>query len=96
MILNTHRAGRKAEIVKVNHLPENISSSAMWTMADWAELADENIREFDAIDLLEKAKRESARHTNLQNSQYAVSLHHDSKGLPCGYIRASIIKERRQ
>ena len=109
----------KAEIVKVNHLPDNISSSAMWTrmmalqqkyreklsrhrpfkntsirielspakeetegwtMAEWEELADEYIREFDAIDLSEKAKRESARHTNLQNSQYVVSLHHDSKG----------------
>lgn len=109
----------KAEIVKINHLPDNISSSAMWTrmmalqqkykekqnrhrpfkntsirielspakeetegwtMAAWEELADEYIREFDAIDLSEKAKRESARHTNLQNSQYVVSLHHDSKG----------------
>lgn len=109
----------KAEIVKVNHLPDNTSSSAMWTrmmalqqkykeklnrhrpfkntsirielspakeetegwtMADWAELAGEYIREFDSIDLSEKAKRENARHTNLQNSQYVVSLHHDSKG----------------
>ena len=51
-----------------------------WTMANWAELADEYIREFDAIDLSEKVKRESARHTNLLNSQYVVSLHHDSKG----------------
>lgn len=109
----------KAEIVKVNLLPEFISSSAIWdrmialqqqfkeklnrhrplkntsirielspareetqgwTMDDWVKLADEFIREFDAIDLSEKVKRDSASHTNLQNSQYVVSLHHDSKG----------------
>ena len=109
----------KAEIVKVNHLPENISSSSMWarmvalqmkykeklnrhhplinnsirielspakeetvgwTMKDWQKLADEFIREFDSVDLSKKTGRESAKRTNLQNSQYVVSLHHDSKG----------------
>jgi len=109
----------QAELVKVNHLPENISSSAMWTrmvalqmkykekinrhrplknnsirielspakeetvgwtMKDWQNLADEFIREFDSIDLSKETGRESAKCTNLHNSQYVVSLHHDSKG----------------
>ena len=109
----------KAEIVKVNHLPENISSSSMWarmvalqmkykeklnkhhplknnsirielspakeetvgwTIKDWQELADEFVREFDSVDLSGKTRRDSAKRTNLQNTQYIVSLHHDSKG----------------
>ena len=109
----------KAEIVKVNHLPENISSSSMWarmvalqmrykeklnkhhplknnsirielspakeetvgwTIKDWQELAEEFVREFDSVDLSGKAGRDSAKRTNLQNTQYVVSLHHDSKG----------------
>ena len=108
-----------AEIVMVNHLPESISSSAMWArmmahqqkfkeklnrhhplkntsvrielspameesvgwaMSDWVKLANEYIREFDVIDLSKKAKRASAKGTNLKNTQYVVSLHHDSKG----------------
>lgn len=108
----------KAEIIKVNNLPENITSSAIWTrmmalqqqfkektnrhrrmkntsirielspareeavdwtIHDWAILADEFISEFDAVDLSKEVRRESARCTNLQNSQYVVSLHSDSK-----------------
>ena len=108
----------QAEVVKTNHLPEDISPSAMWsrmmalqyqfreklnrhrplkntsirielspareetenwTMADWVRLADEYIREFDSIDLSRRAKRETAKCTNLKNSQYVVSLHRDSK-----------------
>lgn len=105
-----------AEIVKVNFLPEDISSSAVWnrmkllqeqfreklirplkrdsirievspakeetvgwTLDDWRKLADEFIREFDAVDLSKRAKRASAKSTNLKNSQYVVMLHHDSK-----------------
>ena len=108
----------KAEIIKVNNLPENITSSAIWTrmmalqqqfkektnrhrrmkntsirielspareeavdwtIHDWAILADEFISEFDAVDMSKEVGRESARCTNLQNSQYVVSLHSDSK-----------------
>lgn len=107
----------RAEIVKVNHLPSDISAEAMWsrmlihqaqfrekfrgyplkntlfrievsptaeesrnwTMRDWEELADEFIREFDCIDLSAITKRQAAKSTNLQNSQYTVALHHDSK-----------------
>lgn len=48
-------------------------------MEDWQKLADDFIREFDAIDLSKKSKRKSATTTNLKNSQYVVALHHDSK-----------------
>ena len=107
----------RAEIVKVNRLPSDISAEAMWsrmlihqaqfrekfkgrplkntlfrievsptaeesrnwTMRDWEELADEFIREFDSIDLSAVTKRQTAKSTNLRNSQYTVALHHDSK-----------------
>ena len=107
----------RAEIVKVNRLPSDISAEAMWsrmlihqaqfrekfngrplkntlfrievspsseesrnwTMRDWAELADEFICEFDSIDLSAVTKRQTAKSTNLRNSQYTVALHHDSK-----------------
>ena len=108
----------KAEIVKTNLLPDDISQTAMWarmlalqkkfedrlnryhplkrnmirievsptseetqgwTMEDWQRLADDFIREFDAVDLSAKSKRKSAKATNLKDSQYVVALHHDSK-----------------
>ena len=107
----------RAQIVKVNHLPSDISAEAMWsrmlihqaqfrekfkgrplkntlfrievsptaeesrnwTMRDWEELADEFIREFDSIDLSAITKRQTAKSTNLRNSQYTVALHHDSR-----------------
>ena len=50
-----------------------------WTLDDWRKLADDFVRTFDAIDLSEKAKRKSAKSTNVRNSQYVVSLHRDSK-----------------
>lgn len=53
--------------------------SVGWTLDDWRKLADDFIRTFDAIDLSEKAKRKSAKATNLRNSQYVASLHRDSK-----------------
>ena len=107
----------EAEIVKVHHLPPDISASGMWTMMhalqlkyrdklnrhrpmvntsirievspseeesagwtmkEWRKLADKFIREFDSVDLSGRAKRDSAKSTNLRNSQYVVSLHHDS------------------
>lgn len=112
----------KAELVKVNFLPEDISAEAMyqrmvlkqkefastinkgrplkrnvirmeisptkeesagWTLDDWARLANEYIQVFDSIDLSKKAKRASAKSTNVRNSQYVVALHHDAKsGIP--------------
>ena len=108
----------KAEIVKVNFLPDDISAEAMyqrmvlkqkefastinkgrplkrnvirleisptkkesagWTLDDWARLANEYIQVFDSIDLSKKAKRASAKSTNVRNSQYVVALHHDAK-----------------
>lgn len=94
----------KAEIVKTNLLPDDISPTAMWarmlalqkkfedklnryhplkrnmirievsptseetqgwTMEEWQRLADDFIREFDAVDLSAKSKRKSAKATNL-------------------------------
>ncbi len=121
----------KAELVKVNNLPDDITPSAMWarmlalqkqfegklgrghpmknnsirievsptkaetegwTMDDWRKLADDYIREFDAIDLSQRAKRKSAKATNLQHSQYVVMLHHDSRsGIPHLHINANRI-----
>ena len=108
----------KAEIVKVNFLPDDISAEAMyqrmvlkqkefastinkgrplkrnvirmeisptkeesagWTLDDWVRLANEYIQVFDSIDLSKKAKRASAKSTNVKNSQYVVALHHDAK-----------------
>ena len=108
----------KAEIVKTNLLPDDISPMAMWarmlalqkkfedklnryhplkrnmirievsptseeaqgwTIEDWQRLADDFIREFDAVDLSAKSKRKSAKATNLKDSQYVVALHRDSK-----------------
>ena len=107
-----------AEIVKVGHLPDGITTSSIWsrmmlhqaqfrekqqghrrikntsirielspapeetegwTMADWQKLADDFIREFDAVSL-KRSDRDEDEHTHLANSQYVVSLHHDSKG----------------
>ena len=108
----------KAEIVKTNLLPDDISPTAMWarmlalqkkfedklnryhplkrnmirievsptseetrgwTMEDWQRLANDFIREFDAVDLSAKSRRKSAKATNLKGSQYVVALHRDSK-----------------
>ena len=94
----------KAEIVKTNLLPDDISPTAMWarmlalqkkfedklnryhplkrnmirievsptseetqgwTIEDWQRLADDFIREFDAVDLSAKSKRKSAKTINL-------------------------------
>lgn len=48
-------------------------------MADWQKLADDFIREFDAVSLMRR-DRDEDEHTHLANIQYVVSLHHDSKG----------------
>ena len=57
--------------------------SAGWMLDDWVRLANEYIQVFDSIDLSKKAKRASAKSTNIKNSQYVVALHHDAKsGIP--------------
>ena len=107
-----------AEIVKVGHLPEGLTTSSIWsrmmlhqaqfkeklqghrrikntsirielspakeetegwTMANWQKLADDFIREFDAVSLKRPDREDDDPHTHLANSQYVVSLHHDSK-----------------
>ncbi len=50
-----------------------------WTHADWERLADDFIREFDAVDLSKRADRASAAQTNLAGSQYVAALHRDSR-----------------
>ena len=75
--------GERSKAIKNNMIRIEVSPTAEetkgWTNADWEKLADDFIREFDSIDLSEKTKRAKDKHTNLRNSQYVVSLHHDSK-----------------
>ena len=49
-----------------------------WTMEKWKELADEFVREFDAVDFSGRTGRESSKATSLKNTQYVAMLHHDS------------------
>ena len=54
-----------------------------WTMADWQQLVDEFINEFDCIDMTPYHGRPKDAHTNLAHSQYVASLHVDSEsGIP--------------
>ena len=50
-----------------------------WSHADWERLADDFVREFDAVNLSRRADRASAARTNLAGSQYVVALHRDSR-----------------
>ncbi len=50
-----------------------------WTMEEWRELADEFVREFDAVDFSGRTGRDSSKATSLKNTQYVAMLHHDSK-----------------
>ena len=75
--LNRHRHLEKTAI-KIEVSPSE-EETAGWTLEDWVKLSDDFIRAFDAVDLSGKAKRSSAKSTNLQNSQYVVMLHHDSQ-----------------
>ena len=107
-----------AKIIKLNFLPQGITSDAMWqrmmlhqslyehlynkhrtlknnmirievsprkeetpgwSIDDWKKLAKEFVETFDSINLTNRAKRTSAKSTNLTNSQYIVALHTDSK-----------------
>lgn len=47
-------------------------------MEEWRELADEFVREFDAVDFSGRTGRESSKATSLKNTQYVAMLHHDS------------------
>ena len=108
----------KADIVKVNHLPDDITPMSMWarmlalqklyeaklsqhrpvknnairievsptaeetegwTLDDWNRLAEEFIRESDAVDLSASTKCKRAKSTNLKGSQYVATLHRDSR-----------------
>ena len=108
----------KADIVKVNHLPDDITPMSMWarmlalqkqyeaklsqhrpvknnairievsptaeetegwTLDDWNRLAEDFIREFDAVDLSASTKCKRAKSTNLKGSQYVATLHCDSR-----------------
>ena len=75
--LNRHRHLEKTAI-KIEVSPSE-EETAGWTLEDWVKLSDDFIRAFDAVDLSGKAKRSSAKSTNLRNSQYVVMLHHDSQ-----------------
>ena len=56
----------------------SIEESAGWTLEEWRELADEFVREFDAVDFSGRTGRESSKSTTLKNTQYVAMLHHDS------------------
>lgn len=68
----------KRNVIRMEISPTK-EESAGWTLDDWVRLANEYIQVFDSIDLSKKAKRASAKSTNVKNSQYVVALHHDAK-----------------
>ena len=74
--LNAHRP-LKNTAIRIEVSPSR-AQSAGWTMDDWVKLADDFIKAFDAVDLSKMAQRESAKSTNLRNSQYFMMLHEDS------------------
>lgn len=72
----------KRNVIRMEISPTK-EESAGWTLGNWVRLANEYIQVFDSIDLSKKAKRASAKSTNVTNSQYVVALHHDAKsGIP--------------
>ncbi len=83
-----HQKQFKDRLNRYRHLKNNVirievsparDESDDWTHADWERLADDFIREFDAVDLSKRADRASAARTNLAGSQYVVALHRDSR-----------------
>lgn len=62
-----------------------------WTLKEWRELTDDFVREFDAVDYSGRTGRESAKSTNLKNTQYVAMLHHDSDS---GILHLHIIANR--
>jgi len=55
------------------------NESEGWTHDDWERLANDFVQEFDAVNLSSRAGRASAARTNLEGSQYVVTLHRDSR-----------------
>ena len=74
--LNAHRP-LKNTAIRIEVSPSE-AQSAGWKMDDWVKLTDDFIKAFDEVDLSRMAQRESAKSTNLRNSQYVVMLHEDS------------------
>ena len=68
----------KRNMIRIEVSPTSEETQG-WMIEDWQRLADDFIREFDAVDLSAKSKRKSAKTTNLKGSQYVVALHRDSK-----------------
>ena len=87
--LNAHRP-LKNTAIRIEVSPSR-EQSAGWTMDDWVKLADDFVKAFDAVDLSKMAQRESAKSTNLRNSQYFAMLHEDSKS---GILHLHIIASR--
>ena len=54
----------KRNMIRIEVSPTSEETQG-WTMKDWQRLADDFIREFDAVDLSAKSKRKSAKTTNL-------------------------------
>lgn len=75
--LNRYRP-MKNNAIRIEVSPARDESEG-WTHADWERLADDFIREFDAVDLSKRANRASAVWTNLAGSQYVAALHRDSR-----------------
>ncbi len=75
--LNRYRP-MKNNAIRIEVSPARDESEG-WTHADWEQLAEEFIREFDAVDLSKRADRASAARTNLAGSQYVAALHRDSR-----------------
>ena len=74
--LNAHRP-LKNTAIRIEVSPSE-AQSAGWKMDDWVKLTNDFIKAFDEVDLSGMAQRESAKSTNLRNSQYVVMLHEDS------------------
>ncbi len=75
--LNRYRP-MKNNAIRIEVSPARNESKG-WTHTDWERLADDFIREFDAVDLSKRADRASAARTNLAGSQYVAALHCDSR-----------------
>ncbi len=83
-----HQKQFEDRLNRYRHLKNNVirievssarDESDGWTHADWERLAEEFIREFDAVDLSKRADRASAAWTNLAGSQYVAALHRNSR-----------------
>ncbi len=75
--LNRYRP-LKNNAIRIEVSPARDESEG-WMHADWERLADDFIREFNAVDLSKRADRASAARTNLAGSQYVAALHRDSR-----------------